>query len=138
MTQHAPSFWEASIAAQGLSSVPRTQPTSLTLSRWHVKPDKNSLCAAVATATRATVFRMAASCSISQKMQALQIDPEQRTAWVETGLTAAAVTMAAAAHGLAIGFGDTGSVGVGGITLGGGVGYLVRKVRSHDRLAAGR
>ena len=60
-------------------------------------------------------------------MRALQIDPELRTAWVETGLTAAAVTTAAAAHGLAIGFGDTGSVGVGGITLGGGVGYLVRK-----------
>jgi FAD/FMN-containing dehydrogenase len=60
-------------------------------------------------------------------MRALQIDPEQRTAWVETGLTAAAVVTAAAAHGLAIGFGDTGSVGVGGITLGGGVGYLVRK-----------
>ena len=60
-------------------------------------------------------------------MRALQIDPEQRTAWVETGLTAGAVTTAVAAHGLAIGFGDTGSVGVGGITLGGGVGYLVRK-----------
>jgi FAD/FMN-containing dehydrogenase len=29
-------------------------------------------------------------------------------------------------HGLVTGFGDTGSVGVGGITLGGGVGYLVR------------
>ena len=29
-------------------------------------------------------------------------------------------------HGLAIGFGDTGSVGIGGITLGGGVGYLSR------------
>ncbi|MEO7665213.1 MAG: BBE domain-containing protein, partial [Candidatus Limnocylindrales bacterium] len=28
--------------------------------------------------------------------------------------------------GLVIGFGDTGSVGIGGITLGGGVGYLVR------------
>ena len=34
---------------------------------------------------------------------------------------------ALAAHGLAIGFGDTGSVGVSGITLGGGIGYLVRK-----------
>jgi hypothetical protein len=33
---------------------------------------------------------------------------------------------AAAEHGLAVGFGDTGSVGLGGITLGGGVGYLVR------------
>ena len=37
------------------------------------------------------------------------------------------VDQAAGEHGLAIGFGDTGSVGIGGITLGGGVGYLVRK-----------
>ena len=33
----------------------------------------------------------------------------------------------AAAHGLAVGFGDTGVVGIGGLTLGGGIGYLVRK-----------
>jgi len=60
-------------------------------------------------------------------MKNLQIDVEGRTAWAETGLTAGEVTTAAAAHGLAVGFGDTGSVGIGGITLGGGVGYLVRK-----------
>ena len=42
------------------------------------------------------------------------------------------------AHGLATGFGDTGSVGIGGITLGGGVGYLVRKhgLTIDDLLAA--
>jgi FAD/FMN-containing dehydrogenase len=60
-------------------------------------------------------------------MKGLEIDPESRTAWAETGLNAGEVTTAAAAHGLAVGFGDTGSVGIGGITLGGGVGYLVRK-----------
>ena len=60
-------------------------------------------------------------------MKDLQIDKKARTAWAETGLTAGEVTTAAAAHGLAVGFGDTGSVGIGGITLGGGVGYLVRK-----------
>ena len=43
------------------------------------------------------------------------------------GLTAGEVTVAAAAHGLAAGFGDTASVGIGGLTLGGGIGYLVRK-----------
>src|SRR6185437_7111977 len=36
-------------------------------------------------------------------------------------------TSAVGAHGLATGFGDTGSVGIGGITLAGGIGYLVRK-----------
>jgi FAD/FMN-containing dehydrogenase len=60
-------------------------------------------------------------------MNAIAIDPATRTAWVETGATAGQVTAAAAAHGLAVGFGDTASVGVGGITLGGGVGYLARK-----------
>src|SRR5918995_2551330 len=60
-------------------------------------------------------------------MKDLQIDPESRTAWAETGLTAGEFTTAAAAHGLAVGFGDTGSVGVGGNSQGGGAGYLVRK-----------
>jgi FAD/FMN-containing dehydrogenase len=60
-------------------------------------------------------------------MRALEIDAGQRTAWAETGLTAGEYTIAADAFGLATGFGDTGSVGIGGLTLGGGVGYLVRK-----------
>ena len=60
-------------------------------------------------------------------LRELQIDIEGRTAWAETGLTAGEYTTAAAVHGLATGFGDTGSVGIGGLTLGGGVGYLVRK-----------
>jgi FAD/FMN-containing dehydrogenase len=60
-------------------------------------------------------------------MKGLEIDPAKQVAWAETGLTAAEVTNATAAHGLAVGFGDTGSVGIGGLTTGGGVGYLVRK-----------
>src|SRR5687768_3723910 len=60
-------------------------------------------------------------------MKNLEIDVPDRTAWAETGLTAGEYTSATGAHGLATGFGDTGSVGIGGITLGGGVGYLVRK-----------
>ena len=60
-------------------------------------------------------------------MRDLQIDVEGRTAWAEAGLTAVEYTNAVGAYGLATGFGDTGSVGIGGITLGGGVGYLVRK-----------
>jgi FAD/FMN-containing dehydrogenase len=72
------------------------------------------------------------------QMRALEIDADSRTAWAETGLTAGEYTTAAAAHGLATGFGDTGSVGIGGITLSGGVGYLVRKhgLTIDDLLAA--
>ncbi|MGB8982525.1 MAG: FAD-binding protein, partial [Anaerolineales bacterium] len=71
-------------------------------------------------------------------MRALHIDSRTRTAWAQTGLTAGEYTSAAGAHGLATGFGDTGSVGIGGITLGGGVGYLVRKygLTIDDLLAA--
>jgi len=60
-------------------------------------------------------------------MKGIEINPGERTAWAQGGLTALEVSVAAAAHGLAVGFGDTGSVGIGGITTGGGIGYLVRK-----------
>ena len=60
-------------------------------------------------------------------MKGLEIDVEGKTAWAEAGLTASEFSTAAGEHGLAVGFGDTGSVGIGGITLGGGVGFLVRK-----------
>jgi FAD/FMN-containing dehydrogenase len=61
-------------------------------------------------------------------MKALHIDPERRLAWAEAGLTAGEYTVAAAAHGLATPFGDAASVGLGGITTGGGVGWLTRKL----------
>ena len=72
------------------------------------------------------------------EMKAFDVDVATRTAWAETGLTAAEYSTAAWTHGLATGFGDTGSVGIGGITLGGGVGYLVRKygLTIDDLLAA--
>ena len=60
-------------------------------------------------------------------LNALEIDTDARTAEAGAGLTAVEYTTAAAAEGLATGFGDTGSVGISGITLGGGVGFLVRK-----------
>lgn len=61
------------------------------------------------------------------EMNAVEIDPEGRTAWAQTGITAGDYTKATGEHGLATGLGDTASVGVGGITLGGGIGFLVRK-----------
>ena len=60
-------------------------------------------------------------------MRGLHIDPDRQLAWAEPGLTAGEYTRAAAAHGLATPFGDTASVGIGGLTLGGGIGWLVRK-----------
>jgi FAD/FMN-containing dehydrogenase len=60
-------------------------------------------------------------------LKAADFDLDAGTVWAQTGLTAAELTTAAAEHGVAVGFGDTGSVGIGGITLGGGVGYLGRK-----------
>jgi FAD/FMN-containing dehydrogenase len=72
------------------------------------------------------------------ELRALEIDVEDRTAWAETGLTAGEYSVAAGEHGLATGFGDTGTVGIGGITLGGGIGFLVRKhgMTIDDLLAA--
>src|SRR5262249_51342210 len=55
-------------------------------------------------------------------MTGMNVDVDGRTAWAESGLTAGEYSGIAASHGLATGFGDTGSVGVGGITLAGGVG----------------
>jgi FAD/FMN-containing dehydrogenase len=60
-------------------------------------------------------------------LRTLEIDADARVVHASGGLTAGEVTTAAARHGLAVGFGDTASVGIGGLTLGGGVGYLVRK-----------
>ena len=72
------------------------------------------------------------------RMKALDIDVERRRAWAEAGLTAGEYTTAAGVHGLATGFGDSASVGIGGITLGGGIGFLVRKygLTIDDLLAA--
>jgi FAD/FMN-containing dehydrogenase len=71
-------------------------------------------------------------------MKRLQIDPDAKTAWVETGLTAAEFTNATGEHGLVTGLGDSGSVGIGGITLAGGLGFLARKngLTIDDLLAA--
>ena len=60
-------------------------------------------------------------------MNGVEIDADGETAWAETGGTASGYTLATAERGLATGFGDAGSVGIGGITLAGGIGFLTRK-----------
>src|SRR3954468_6041631 len=60
-------------------------------------------------------------------LRSFELDVAERTVWAGAGLTAGAFTRAAGEHGLATAFGDTGSVGIGGITLAGGIGFLVRR-----------
>lgn len=71
-------------------------------------------------------------------LRGMAIDVAARTLWAGSGLTAGEVTEALGEHGLVLGFGDTASVGIGGITLGGGVGFLARKygLTIDDLLAA--
>jgi FAD/FMN-containing dehydrogenase len=71
-------------------------------------------------------------------MNEVEIDVEGRTAWAQAGARAGDYTTATGEHGLATGLGDTPTVGLGGITLGGGVGYLVRRngLTIDDLLAA--
>ncbi len=61
------------------------------------------------------------------QMNAVDIDADGGAAWAQTGVTAGHYTRATGERGLATGLGDTASVGLGGITLGGGIGFLVRK-----------
>ncbi len=60
-------------------------------------------------------------------LRGIHLDPAAGTVWAGAGLTAGDLVAALAPHSLTVPFGDTGSVGIGGITLGGGIGYLVRK-----------
>jgi FAD/FMN-containing dehydrogenase len=55
------------------------------------------------------------------------LDAAQHRVRIGAGTTWGEAAEALAAHGLAISSGDTRSVGVGGLTLGGGIGWMVRK-----------
>ncbi|MFC7403781.1 FAD-binding oxidoreductase [Georgenia alba] len=63
----------------------------------------------------------------TRRMDGVEIDAERRLGWAQGGVLARAYTDAAFAHGLATGFGDTPTVGVAGLTLGGGIGFLSRR-----------
>jgi FAD/FMN-containing dehydrogenase len=61
-------------------------------------------------------------------LRAIDVDVEGGSAWAEGGVLAGEYTAKVAEHGLVTGFGDTGSVGIAGLTLGGGIGFLHRKL----------
>lgn len=60
-------------------------------------------------------------------MKRIVIDPEQRIARVQAGATSGDLAGPANKHGLALSTGDTASVGMGGLTTGGGIGFMARK-----------
>ena len=59
-------------------------------------------------------------------MDGIEIDAAAGVGHAQGGVLAGAYVTAAGEHGLATGFGDTGSVGIAGLALGGGIGYLSR------------
>jgi FAD/FMN-containing dehydrogenase len=61
------------------------------------------------------------------RLRGIRVDPERRTARVEGGCTWGDVNHATAAFGLATTGGIVSTTGVGGLTLGGGIGYLARR-----------
>ena len=70
-------------------------------------------------------------------MKGVRVDPEKRTARVQAGVLLGELDREAQAFGLAVPSGIVTHTGVAGLTLGGGIGWIMRKYGlSVDRLRA--
>jgi FAD/FMN-containing dehydrogenase len=62
-----------------------------------------------------------------QQLKGIEVDPEQRTAKVQPGITLGDLDKVTQTHGLAVPTGINSTTGISGLTLGGGFGWITRK-----------